>query len=184
MDAGITTEAAAWYLGGIKFLNPERLEQECGEKISKLQEADLPNGEFWEKLRADKIKEYEMLCELKRATIKSVENPSALRDVKPACDSCQYYIEALEAGGEKLINAWRNQLEEFKKNNSSPERLQHKFDEWSVKPEKYDFARMEITRFGWWNCANNFIPYVKYQFEIEHEFRKFFITIEDRCEGP
>ena len=179
------TDATVGKYEDIKTLSLEELDKEYKERSEKLKNLDIVKGEFWEKMRQDKLKEMNKAYYLKRLTIQGYANPAILREYKGA-ESCSInYAEPLIAGGDSLIGAWRKVNLDSQKRNGSPETLQRRFDEQNASPDRLKYARIEVMRFGWWNCINQTIPYVEYDEKQQENFDKLFIKIKEfYCDEP
>ncbi len=85
-----------------------------------------------------------------------------------------------------LLNAWEALVEEKCRNNGSPESLRREYREQNASPQRLEYARMFVTTFGWWNCANHSIEYAPANTMAQNEaFRKLFSkTINLACDDP
>ncbi len=66
--------------------------------------------------------------------------------------------------------------------NSSPARLKGIFDQQNSSPDRLKYARVEVMRFGWWNCAIQEIPLVEHDERAVEEFNKLFINVKEECD--
>jgi hypothetical protein len=169
----------------IKMLRLENLDAEYADKADELKNLEIVKNPYWETVRQKKLKELEQLYNLKRATLLAYENPSILQKFDFAAPCVKKYAAPLTDGGDALLQIWREVNKASQQRNASPERLQERFDEQLASPEKFQYARMEVMTFGWWNCANKFIEYVESSDEKEAEFKKLFKTVKTLgCEEP
>ena len=179
------TDATVGKYEDIKTLSLEKLDKEYKEKSEALKNLDLVEGEYWEMLRQKKIKEMNRAYYLKRLTIMGYKKPTVLREYKGAENCTINYAEPLIAGGDSLIGAWRKVNLDSQKNNGSPATLQKRFDRQNASPDRFKFARIEVMRFGWWNCINQTIPYVEYDEKQTENFEKLFKNIKTvYCDEP
>lgn len=179
------TDATVGNYDDIKTLSLEELDKEYKEKSEALKNLDLVEGEYWEMLRQKKLNETNQAYYLKRLTIQGYENPKILREYKEGENCTINYAEPLIAGGDSLIGAWRKVNLDSQKNNGSPETLQRRFDRENASPDRLKYARIEVMRFGWWNCINQTIPYVEYDAKQRENFEKLFKNIKTvYCDEP
>ena len=179
------TDATVGKYEDIKNLSLEELDKEYKERSEALKNLDLVEGEYWEMLRQKKLNEMNQAYYLKRLTIQGYANPTILREYKGAENCTINYAEPLIAGGDSLIGAWRKVNLDSQKNNGSPATLQKRFDRQNASPDRLKFARIEVMRFGWWNCINQTIPYVEYDEKQRENFEKLFKNIKTvYCDEP
>lgn len=179
------TDATVGEYEEINNLSLEELDKEYKEKSEALKNLDLVKGKYWEMLRQKKINEMNQAYFLKRLTIQGYANPKILLEYKGAENCTINYAEPLIAGGDSLIGAWRKVNLDSQKNNGSPETLQKRFDRENASPDRLKYARIEVMRFGWWNCINQTIPYVEYDEKSWKNFEKLFKKIKTvYCDEP
>jgi hypothetical protein len=172
----------------IERLNLDTLDNEYKNKSNLLRKLDLPKTQYWEDLRKSTLKELEQLYNLSRITYQSYSNPKYLKQFNHT-DSCLLiHSNSLIAGGDSLLNDWFELTSQNVKKNGMPER---KWKEYHIKfnsKDKLIFARVEVTAFGWWNCAIKYIDDTENYFNTEtrlKEFAKlFFKTRKFDCAEP
>jgi len=54
-----------------------------------------------------------------------------------------------------VLKAWRKLVDEQKRINGYPERLEAEYVRESTLPEGLNYAKMQLMCFGWGNCANS-----------------------------
>lgn len=181
MAPTIQTKATARGIKDIGKQSIQDLDLECSARLSQLDTAQFIETPYWERVREGRTHEIRAICELKRLTILGYANPDTLRSFLPAADTCRFYIDALTAGGEKMLTAWIKLKEQQKLRNANPERLAGEFERRYRSPEKLDYARLELMRFGWWNCGNHTVPRLNLNSESLGEFRKVFLSSSCAC---
>jgi hypothetical protein len=170
---------------GIKTLSVDTLNKEYQARTNALKRLNIIKTKYWVALRQRHLKELEQVFQLSRATILGYADPAKLREITFADACVNKYVNPLIAGGDSLIAIWREVNEETRKNNASPERIKSIFDSQFNSPEKFQYAQVEVMRFGWWNCANSFIDREDRYEENEREFRKLFNrTRTISCDQP
>ena len=169
----------------IKKLNVATLDEEYLTRTNELKQLNTVKTKYWETLRQRHLKEIEQVYQLSRASILGYENPSRLRDVAFADVCVSKYIAPLTDGGDSLLALWLEVNEVMRSKNSSPDRIKTIYEREFNSPEKFQYARVTVMQFGWWNCVNGLIDRDDKYEENEREFRKLFKrtrTIE--CDEP
>lgn len=169
----------------IKKLSVTKLDTEYKQKIEELKNLDIVKTAYWETIRQEKLKEIEQSYKLGRLTIQSYENPVVLRQAENVGECRENFAEPLILGGDSLLNAWKVVNEINKSRNCCPENLQQKFDEQFNSPDKFKYAVVEVTGFGWWNCVNAKRYHVNSEESQQKNFDKLFKKIKEiSCDEP
>jgi hypothetical protein len=169
----------------VKKLNVAKLDAEYQARTNSLKRLNIVPTKYWETLRQTYLKEMEQVYQLSRASILGYENPARLRDVTFADACVNKYVAPLTDGGDSLLAVWLEVNEATRRRNASPDRIKAIFEREMNSPEKFEYARVEVMRFGWWNCANAFIDREDKYEENEKEFKKLFKrTRTISCDEP
>jgi len=184
----LATDVTVFNPDKLSSLSMEALDKEYREKKAETTALDIVNVPFWQQYRQRKLRQLEQEYVLKKITLLSYDNPAVLKTYKNAPDCVAKYADALIKGGETLVAVWKAQVEEQCKHNGSPERLRNEFAQNNGSSRRLEYARTEVTTFGWWNCANQHLDYAgsgdEYP-ELDKEFRKLFIkTSTIQCDEP
>jgi hypothetical protein len=161
------------------------IEAEYQRKSSELKTLKIIKLPYWEKRKHQQIKEMESYYRLSKTTMASYKTPVSLRDY-PFAETCKIrYAEPLIAGGSALFNTWEVVNLETRKNNSDPARVKRIFDEQRASADAQKLAVVEVTAFGWWNCANALIDQGDDNQILDRNFRRLFRRVRTiRCEEP
>jgi hypothetical protein len=181
------TDATAGKPDEVQNLSVEKLEKEYREKSSRLKSLELVRSDFWENIRQRKLKEIEQWYELKKITIQAYQNPALLKNFKQAEFCLNFYAEPLIQGGDYLAATWLKVNMDSRSKNASPQRLKGIFDSQNISPERLQYARVEVMRFGWWNCAIRALDMIDSPdefLEIEKNFKGLFKSIKEECDEP
>jgi hypothetical protein len=146
----------------------------------KFQNIKLPASTAWENYRTQQIKAIEENYKMGKvlATAFVSDNYTGIAEFKDKCST--QYTEALQAGGDKLLDAWKNLVNKSAKNNGDPKRVITEYEQKLNTPEKYLHAKVEILTFGWSNCVSATIKgYDGTNATIA--FRKLFKSVKDVC---
>jgi hypothetical protein len=155
----ITNTPLVFEPADIKHLQIDSLINEYEKKHRELQQLDLPNTEFWKELRNKKLQEQEKSYELHTIAYKAYTDPKSLEQFK-VNDSCVIrHKNAVIAGGDSLLNDWKKLVLFDATKNGSPEELIAKYKAELMTNEKFEYAKVYIITFGWWNCAVHCIDY-------------------------
>lgn len=178
------TTATVWKYEEIESLNFAPIEADYKKKSAELKTLSIVKSPYWEAQKQLKLKEMEQYYWLIKTTMSSYKTPASLPEY-PYAESCKTkYAEPLIAGGDSLLKIWETVNIETRNNNSDPARIKRIFDEQRKSPDALKFAVVEVTAFGWWNCANALIDQGDYETR-EKNFRKLFSRFRTvQCEEP
>lgn len=178
------TTATVWKYEEIESLNFAQIEVEYKRKSVELKNLNIVKSPFWELQRQLRLKELEQYYWLVKTTMASYKRRESLREY-PYAESCKAkYAEPLIASGDSLLKVWEMVNIETRNNNADPARIKRIFDEQRKSPDALKFAVVEVTAFGWWNCANALIDQGNYEIR-EKNFRKLFTRVRTvYCEEP
>jgi hypothetical protein len=179
--------ATVWNIDEIGKADLGELDREYREKRETLLGLDLVRTPFWENVRAAKLKELDQSYRLIWITARAYTNPAILMEYEGAGSCKTKFAEPIVAGGEALVEAWRQVNKASQAQNSDPARLQRQFDQENASPDRLRYALVETMSFGWWNCANAFIEYEEGNSDGTNDkaFKKLFTRVRTlNCEGP
>ena len=98
--------------------------------------------------------------------------------------SLNFYATVLIDGGDNLLSAGKHLTELKASKNVSPERIWAIYHEQRNSENKFQYGKIELFDYGWWNCAVNRIDNFDESKEWE-EFKKLFISIKEfNCDEP
>ncbi len=180
----IFTDPTANEYKDIAKLSLEDLAKEYAEQSAKLKNLTIVKSDYWEHIRDRKIAELDSYYELSKITMQAYNNPSILKDFTQGDICVGFYAEPLIAGGEYLYVTWQKVNMDSRSKNSSPARLKGIFDQQNASPDRLKYARVEVMRYGWWNCAIQEIPRVEHDESTTEEFNKLFINVKEECDEP
>lgn len=183
-SSGIPGEVTAWKLDEIKDLSTEKITEEFLKKMSIYQNLPFVQDTFWTRLKTELIEYYTAAHKLMTITILAYENPDTLMSYDLVDSKCIFYRDALIAGGSELLSAWKVLVDFKKSQNGNPDRLQRMYDEQLASTQKYDFARLDIMKFGWWNSANHMLPHIDQSYRYQDNFERLFKHYRCECEEP
>ena len=180
-----TSSATVWKFEEIDSLNFAPIEAEYQRKSAELKNLNIVKTPYWEKRRQQKLKEIVQYYLLTKATMMSYKQPLSLRNYTFA-NACQTkYVDPLITGGDSLLRTWEQVNIDTRKNNGDPDRIKRIFDEQRKSTDALKFARVEVTTFGWWNCANAFIDNGDDYSKLEENFKKLFTRVRIiKCDEP
>jgi len=168
----------------LERLNLDTLENEYIDKTRMLESLDLPNIEYWQKLRVRTLTELEQVYSLSRITYLGFKYPDYFKDWHFENPCLAKHANALINGGDSLLNDWFNLTSELVKNNCCPEKVWAKYNEQLKSEERLIHAQIYVVTFGWWNCANKYIEYVKTEDQFAEFLKLFLKTDTIDCDEP
>ncbi|AEA42182.1 hypothetical protein [Fluviicola taffensis] len=142
----------AYQVKDTTYMNVKGIQFECGNFLNELDKMDYPKGEYWTKIKKEKANNLREQCLLHEKAVIALTNPKALKGT-PYCKECSEYISALEKGGEILLKLWKKMTEEEIATANNPELLSKTFEQSWNSPNNEFIARLEVLRYGWWNCV-------------------------------
>lgn len=163
--------------------NFKKLKEQCGKALSLLDTLRVPEVPYWQDRKLRQIREIEDMCQLSEFSILAYENPDTLLYYPELPDTCRYWVDALIDGDELMLLAWEELTRRLMLSNASPERLESEFIEKYNSHQRYEWARIQIMKYGWWNSANDFIPHITDY--CGDEFAKLFNELDcSECDEP
>lgn len=180
----LTTNVTAFRLEELSKISMDTLTAECLRRLHPLYNARFVQTHYWDSLRNERIQEIEKQCELSTITILGYQNPDTLRSYATATDLCKEDIDALAAGGKKMLEAWNLLIIRQMNSNADPGWVYKEYQARLHSPDSLQYARMQLMTFSWWNCANQTIPYVQDEYQAYMEFRKLFRRVKCKCIDP
>ena len=183
-DSEADVSMTVWKYEDIAKLDIAAYRRQYEQRSRRLRELDIVRSPYWESLRQERLKEMEQVYELTRTTAVAYTKPEVLKDF-PRAETCKMkYARPLIAGGDSLVNAWREVNLSSQKVNADPKRLQDRFDRENASPDRLKFALVETMNFGWWNCAVALVerPQRANDGGADEEFRKLFKRVRQTCD--
>ncbi len=172
----------------IQKLNIDTLDCEYKNKHKALRKISLPKTKFWKEYRKRQLIEQKQLYKLSRIAYQSYIDTKFLKQFKSK-DSCAIkHSTALILGGDILLNNWYNLRLEMASRNCCPEKVMSDYNRQLLSDDKFQYAKIDVLTFGWWNCANNSIEYTSNYFDyetIEKEINTLFLNTKTiNCDEP
>ncbi len=185
-EFSLSSNVTAFELNQIPQLNIEELDREYKEKRQAIIDLNIINLPYWKAAKQKRLNELDQYYKLSRPTLLAYKNPEALREYKGA-EACKIkYAEPIIASGDTLLDAWLIQNKEARSRNGDPERVRIEYEQRLASREKFDYARVDLLTFGWWNCVNETIDQDTGTQDGSHrkQFEKLFRKVTSECEEP
>lgn len=180
-----TASTTVWKYEEIDELDFAEIEADYQKKYAELKKLNIVKVPYWESVRQKKMKELETYYELAKATMASYKTPTSLRDYKYANNCLAKFGEPLIKGGDSLLNTWESVNIESRGRNADPNRIARIFNEQRTSSDALKYAVVEVTAFGWWNCANALIDQGDDSSTLEKNFLKLFVNVKKpKCDEP
>ncbi|MFV0389731.1 MAG: hypothetical protein ACK5NT_13375 [Pyrinomonadaceae bacterium] len=180
----LSTETTAERVSEIENLNVAKLEKEYIAKRAEITGLKPVNTRYWLNVKNELLDHLDDYYELSKVTILGYKNPKLIMDFKGS-NACSFvYGSALADGGEHLIAAWQLVNWNNSAGNPNRDRIIRDFDERNSSPQRFDYARIEVMRFGWWNCGIWEIRDVAEQENVHQKFLKLFTKVTEECDEP
>jgi hypothetical protein len=167
----------------IEELILDTLDNEFNKKVRKLKNLDLPNSTYWKELQSCILTELEQVYSLSRIAYLGYKDPRNLKQWNYQDPCLKKHSDALINGGDSLLKDWFELTTEHVKINSNPEKVWQTYHNQRSSKDSLDYAKVDVTTFGWWNCANKYIQ--RCQTHDTKEFLKLFVKTKIiNCDEP
>lgn len=162
------------------YLKIKSIRFECHNFVTELEQMEYPKGDYWANLKKMRLENIREQCLLREKAVIALNQPKALKGT-PYCKACSYYVNALEKGGKTLLNAWKELHDKEVAGALDPEPINKAFEQHWNAPDKELWARIEVLRYGWWNCVleNQTAWFDENQYH--REFKKLMSSIQLEC---
>lgn len=162
------------------YLKVKNIRFECGNFVAELEQLEYPKGAYWTNLKKARLENLKEQCLLREKAVIALTQPKALKGT-PYCKECSQYTEALEKGGKTLLNAWKTLHEQEIEGALDPAPINTAFEQRWNSPDQELWARIEVLRYGWWNCIlqNQKVWLNESQYNLE--FRKLMLSTQTDC---
>ncbi len=161
------------------YLKRSAIEKECKTLKLELETSDFPKGNFWNTLKINRIRELDENCKLRIATCDAFFNPKSLSNYQNS--NCKNYSRGIIKGGKQMCEIWEELHKKELSENSDPENIEQIYRKRKASPESEIWAKIEVLRYGWWNCASEQLFSVQNYQEIETEFKSLLNHISQNC---
>jgi hypothetical protein len=162
------------------YLKVKNVQFECASFQKELNQMEYPKGEYWSNIKKERANNFKEECLLRERAIIALNEPKALKGT-PYCKECSRYVSALEKGGKNLLALWKEIHDQEVVNALDPEALNKVFEQNWNSPNNEFLARIEVLRYGWWNCI---LQNQKQWFDesvYRKEFQKLMTSISTNC---
>lgn len=162
------------------YLKVKSIRFECSSFISELEEMEYPKGEYWASIKKLRLENLREQCLLREKAVVALNVPKALKGT-PYCKECSEYVTALEKGGKTLLNAWKEIHEKEVAGALDPTPINNAFEQHWNAPNQELWARIEVLRYGWWNCVLENQKTWFDEDQYNREFKKLMTSIQLEC---
>jgi hypothetical protein len=162
------------------YLKVKSIRFECSSFISELEEMEYPKGEYWASIKKLRLENLREQCLLREKAVVALNEPKALKGT-PYCKECSEYVTALEKGGKTLLNAWKEIHEKEVAGALDPTPINNAFEQHWNAPNQELWARIEVLRYGWWNCVLENQKTWFDEDQYNREFKKLMTSIQLEC---
>ena len=161
------------------YLKRASIEKECKTLKLELETSDFPKGDFWNTLKINRLRELEENCALRIATCDAFFTSNFTNYTVHS--DCKRFKNGLEKGSKSLFKIWEELHKKELSENSDPENIEQIYRKRKASPEIEIWAKIEVLRFGWWNCASDQLFSVQNYQEIETEFKSLVRSLKQNC---
>ena len=166
----------------IKRLNSSALKNAYLRENERLSKMELPENKIWETLRQEKLRVIEQWYKLYKIKCEAflTDNMETLREFDKNDECLDFYATALIDGGDNLLSTWEHLTKLQASRNAYPDRIWAIYHEQSSSKNKFQYGKIQLFNYGWWNCAVKHID----KFDESKgwkEFEKLFISIKENC---
>jgi hypothetical protein len=162
------------------YLQVKNIQFECGNFQKELDQMEYPKGEYWTTIKKARMANLKEQCLLREKAIIALKEPKALKGT-PYSKACSTYITALEKGGKTLFTLWKEMHDKEVAKASDPAPIILAFEQHWNSAEKELWARIEVLRYGWWNCILENQKTWFNENEYNTEFKQLMTAINSNC---
>lgn len=168
----------------VSKLDSNKLREEYQRQKKYFNQMVIVNSTYWQKLKEQRIQELDNEYELKRITIESYSNPAVL-NTNRFTKFCPEFVKVLTSTDTaELMAFWKGFAEKQSLQNGSPESYMERFYAKYNSNNRLAYAKIDLTTYGWWNCANQSLSYINGDGQMGEEFNKLFIGVKSECDEP
>ncbi len=162
------------------FLKVKNIRFECENFQKELEAMEYPKGAYWANIKKAKAADLKEQCLLREKAVIALTDPKALKGT-PYGKECSRYVSALEKGGKTLLALWKEIHDKEVAEALDPDPIIRSFEKnWNSTDQEL-WARIEVLRYGWWNCVLQ-NQKVWFNETLYHsEFRKLMSQITSNC---
>lgn len=121
--------------------------------------------------------------EKSKTQIESYINPSVLLSSKIG-SKCTNFAKALNGTDDEIKAEWRKLRVAMSKKNSDPSSVMNDLENRMNSSRWKEYATIDLTSFGWGNCANDAITRTSQDENYEKKYDELFVKIEEECDEP
>jgi hypothetical protein len=163
----------------------DSLTKEYHERKNIIENLDIIKSPYWKKIKEENLAYMQGFFEAESIAILSYRNPLILKVYHGAGD-CKY-ADAIIAGGDSMLIAWKNLIEEncLKYNGNPAKCIKENYMDKYLLGDKYEYAHIGLILFGWWNiCVLRHLPTLTPPAAVHPEFMKLFKRVKKLgCDG-
>jgi hypothetical protein len=162
------------------YLKVKNIQFECDNFLKELNQMEYPKGDYWTTIKKMRLANLKEQCLLREKAVIALNKPNALKGT-PYCKECSTYISALDKGGKTLLNLWKEIHDKEVAEALDPNPINQAFEQHWNSSEQELWARIEVLRYGWWNCIleNQKVWFNESQYKSE--FKKLMTSIHSDC---
>jgi hypothetical protein len=162
------------------YLKVKNIQFECGNFLKELDQMEYPKGEYWTNIKKMRLANLKEQCLLREKAVIAFNQPKALKGT-PYCKECSQYVSALDKGGKTLLSLWKEMHEKEVAEALDPAPIIQSFEQRWNSPDQELWAKIEVLRYGWWNCVleNQKVWFDEKQYHLE--FKKLMSSIKSDC---
>lgn len=163
----------------------EELKMRYDSAIKTLNNLQPVNNDYFKRLKVDVLSYVKQTYALKVVQKNAKHRPAALVTAVKEGSRAHYYGEALHAGGEVLMKAYLELVQNQMKDNAWPESLWDRYQENLKQLNKEELAFDYVLVYGWWNNANRLIAHIDYDGTQMKKFMALFVKVDTLdCDEP
>lgn len=162
------------------YLKVKNIQFECDNFQKELNQMEYPKGEYWTNIKKMRMANLKEECLLREKAVIALNQPKTLKGT-PYCKECSEYVTGLDKGGKTLLNLWKTLHDKEVAGALDPNPIIQSFEQRWNSPEQELWARIEVLRYGWWNCIleNQKVWFNEHQYHLE--FKKLMTSIKSDC---
>lgn len=160
-----------------------KLDEDFAKSKRTLENLKVVKIPYWQDYKKTTAITLQQDYEKSKTQIESYINPSVLLSSKIG-SKCTNFAKALIGTDDEIKAEWRKLSEAMSKNNTDPSRIINDLENRMNSSHWKEYATIDLTSFGWGNCANDAITRTSQDENYEKKYDELFVKIEEECDEP
>lgn len=160
-----------------------KLDEDFAKSKRTLENLKVVNIPYWQDFKKITAITLQQDYEKSKTQVESYINPSVLLSSKIG-SKCTNFAKALNGNDDEIKAEWRKLGKIMSEKNTDPSRVLNDLEKRMNSSQWKEYATIDLTTFGWGNCANDAITRTSQDENYEKKYDELFVKIEEECDEP